>query len=310
MEKVTRAAALYYLIQGVAVAGWWLVLVLRPEVRGFFQLEADSQVSLLAFLIPDAIFLAAGSLAAALLILIRNRYSTVAMWLVTGAISYAWAYTFSFVAMTDVGWLGVIMMSPAMIWSGIFATGMTVGDGMFRQSKKSSTGYVIFKTFAQIVVVWGIILFVFPFLITIVEDKVGIPRLGFPFQRVIAAFLFVLMSSIGIYAAIVMSRFGKGTPLPLDHAAELVFLGPYAWVRNPMAVSGIGQGLAMALFLGSPLVAVYALMGSAIWQFVFRPLEEDDLFKRFGEPFDLYRREVKCWLPRSRPYSVEKRDVV
>ena len=58
--------------------------------------------------------------------------------------------------------------------------------------------------------------------------------------------LFVVFSSIGVWSAVVMSRIGKGTPLPLDHASDLVVVGPYKYVRNPMAVSGIGQGLAVA----------------------------------------------------------------
>ena len=305
MEKVRRAAALYYAVQGIGVVCWWLLLVIRPETRSYFQLEEASQTSLIAFWLPDLAFAAVGSVAAAFLVHTRSRYETAAMWLVTGAVSYAALYTFSFAMITDAGWPGVVMMVPAMIWSGVFATALTVGDGMFRPSEEASTGYVIFKTFTQIAVVWGLILFVFPYLITIVEDKIGMPRLEFAVQRPIAAVLFVMLSSIGIYAAIVMSRVGKGTPLPLDHASELVALGPYAWVRNPMALSGVGQGLAVALFLGSPLVAVYALMGSAIWQVVFRPLEEEDMKARFGEPYERYSREVKCWVPRRSAYRSE-----
>ena len=298
MEKVRTAAAVYYLLQGIGVVGWWMMLVFWPGTRGYFQLEADSQTSLLAFWLPDLAFAAIGSVATAFLIYLRNRYETAAMWLVTGAVSYAAVYTFTFAAATDRGWVGVVMMFPAMIWSGVFAAAITVGNGMFRRAKAASSGYVVFKTFAQIVLVWGLILFVLPYLITVVEDKIGIPRLEFAFQKPMAAVIFVLLSSIGIYAAIVMSRVGKGTPLPLDHATELVVLGPYAYVRNPMAVSGVGQGLAVALFLGSPLVALYALMGSAIWQLIFRPLEEDDLAARFGPPYEEYRDAVKCWTPR------------
>lgn len=117
--------------------------------------------------------------------------------------------------------------------------------------------------------------------------------------------LFLAISSIGVWAAITMSRIGKGTPLPLDHATNLVVRGPYAYVRNPMAVSGVGQGLAVALFLGSPLVALYALMGSLIWQLMFRPLEEDDLHARFGDPYGEYCTAIKCWVPNTRPYQIE-----
>lgn len=305
MEKVRRTAVLYFLLQGLAVAAWWLVLFVKPETRAYFQLEADSQTSLMAFLLPDAVFVAAGSLIVAYLVYLRNRYEVSALWLLTGAISYATVYTFSLALATDNGWLGVVMMAPATLWSGVFATALTVKSEMFRQAKVTSINYVLLKTLTQIAVVWGLILVVFPYVITLVENKLGIPRLTFPYQAPIAAGLFLTLSSIGIYAAVVMSRIGKGTPLPLDHASDLVVLGPYAYVRNPMAVSGVGQGLAVALFLGSPLVAVYALMGSAIWQFVFRPLEEDDMTWRFGDEFERYRDEVKCWVPRRRRYLVE-----
>jgi protein-S-isoprenylcysteine O-methyltransferase Ste14 len=134
------------------------------------------------------------------------------------------------------------------------------------------------------------------------EDKLGIDRLEFPAQRLIASILFVIISLPGVWSAMVMSTKGKGTPLPLDHATDLVISGPYRYVRNPMAVSGIGQGLTVALFLGSPIVAIYALMGSAIWQLIFRPLEEDDLEARFGNEFDKYRSKVRCWIPRRSPF--------
>lgn len=303
MEKVRRTATFYYLVQGLAVAGWWVFLFARPEARAYFQLESGSQTSLMAFLLPDAAFLALGSLIAAYIVHTRNRYEIAVLWLLTGAISYATFYTFAFTLITDRGWMGVILMMPAMLWTGVFATGMTVKNEMFRQAKVTSTNYVLLKTFTQIAVVWSLILFVFPYLITLVEDKLGIARLDLPYQKPIAAVLFVALSSIGVYSAIVMSRIGKGTPLPLDHASDLVVLGPYAYVRNPMAVSGIGQGLAVALFLGSPLVAVYALIGSAVWQFVFRPLEEDDLVVRFSDSYLDYRGAVKCWVPRLKRYE-------
>jgi protein-S-isoprenylcysteine O-methyltransferase Ste14 len=81
--------------------------------------------------------------------------------------------------------------------------------------------------------------------------------------------------------------------------------GIYAYVRNPMAISGIGQGLAVALFLVSPLVAVYALMGASLWQFVFRPLEEEDLRKNFGADYENYCETVRCWIPNRQPFKLK-----
>lgn len=308
MEKVRRAAAIYYLLQGISVIAWWAMLAVLPESRSWFQLEAKSQLSLLAFWLPDALFIAPGSLVAAYLIYSCNRFETAAMWMLTGAVSYATLYTLAFAMMTDRGWLGVVLMLPAMLWTGVFASALTVKNEMFRQARVSSTNYVMLKTLVQIVVVWSIILIVFPYLITTIENRLGIPQLQFSYQRPVATVLFVALSLIGIYAAIVMSRFGKGTPLPLDHASTLVVRGPYAWVRNPMAVSGVGQGLAVALFLGSPLVTVYAIMGSAIWQLIFRPMEEDNMYERFGEPYERYRNVVRCWVPQSKSFSMDADD--
>ncbi len=305
MEKVRRTAAVYFLVQGIGVFIWWLILYLEPSMRKYFQLDASSQTSLMAFWLADLAFLGVGSLAAAWLCFRKHQYVQIAAWFVTGAVSYAAIYCLAFALMTDVGWLGVTFMFPAMIWSGVFAVGMSFEETMFRKAADTSTNWILVKTFTQIIVVWSIILVVFPYLITIVEDNIGIARLDSPYQKPLAAFLFVAISSIGIYAAFTMSRIGKGTPLPLDHAKKLVVRGPYAYVRNPMAVSGVGQGLAVAMFLGSPLVVLYALMGSLVWQLIFRPLEEDDLSRRFGAEYEEYRKAVKCWIPRTAAYQID-----
>ncbi|MBV6495159.1 MAG: isoprenylcysteine carboxylmethyltransferase family protein [Acidobacteria bacterium ACB1] len=300
--KVFRTASFYLAFQGSVVIAWWITLMAYPSLRSVFALEPGSETSLLAFWFADLAFLGIGSLVAAYLAWREHEAMQPAMWFVTGAISYATIYTLSFAAMTDQGWLGVLLMLPAMLLSGVFATGLSMRMKMFRASSPSTEARYVLKTFLQIVVVWSVVLVVIPYLLSILEAKAGFPSFTFPLQKPISAALFLGFSSVGIYSAIVMSRIGKGTPLPLDHAIKLVVKGPYAWVRNPMAVSGIGQGLAVALFLGSGVVAVYALVGSAIWQFILRPLEETDLLARFGEPYREYQRAVKCWIPLSTPY--------
>lgn len=305
MKKVRRFAIIYFGFQGIAVVSWWIILQTVPASRTLFRLETDSESSLLAFWLPDLAFIAIGSLVTSVLLHLKSRFEIASIWFVTGAISYATLYVFAFALMTDRGWLGVTLMVPAMLWTGVFATGITSGNAMFRPAREASTSYVLLKTYVQIVVVWTIILVVFPYLITILEDKIGLVRLEFAFQKQIAILVFAGISALGIWAAHSMSHIGKGTPLPLDHAKQLVVVGPYAYVRNPMALSGIIQGLAVALFLGSPLVAVYAVMGSIIWQTVFRPLEEDDLASRFGISYSNYCNAVRCWVPRRNSYQIE-----
>lgn len=296
---------MYFAIQGLAVIVWWTILYFVPASRQYFVLEKSSETSLMAFWLADLSFLGIGSLATSWLCHRDHEYQRIAAWFVTGAESYASLYCLAFTWVTDTGWLGVTLMFPAMIWTGVFAVGVSFEKAMFRPAIETSTNWILIKTFSQIFVVWSVILVLFPYLITIVEDKLGIERLEFQFQKPIALLLLVAISSLGVVSAITMSRVGKGTPLPLDHATNFVAVGPYGYVRNPMAVSGVGQGLMVALFLGSPLVALYALMGSMVWQLVFRPLEEVDLRQRFAQEYVSYCRAVKCWIPRMSAYQID-----
>ncbi len=300
---VRKSASLYFAMQGIGIIAWWCLLYFVPTSRALFQM-GNSENILLSFWLPDLAFLAFGSIAAAYLCWANHRFTSIAIWFVIGLMTYAAVYTLSFALMTDTGWLGVIFMLPAMIWSGVFGVGLPpVSDYMFRRAAPANTNWILTKTLTQIVVVWSVILVVFPYLITLVEAKIGVPNYAFPFQKIIAGIYFVLISSLGVYSAYVMSKVGKGTPLPLDHAPNFVATGAYAFVRNPMAVSGIGQGIAVALFLGSPLVLLYAIMGSLIWQVIFRPLEEEHLRKRFGKEYEDYCEKVKCWIPNLTPYK-------
>ena len=92
-----------------------------------------------------------------------------------------------------------------------------------------------------------------------------------------------------------MVLLGSGTPLPMREAKHLVVQGPYRWVRNPMAIAGIGQGLAVALGQGQFLYMIVAAGGAILWHVLIRPVEEAHLAARFGSAYDDYRSRVQCW---------------
>lgn len=108
---------------------------------------------------------------------------------------------------------------------------------------------------------------------------------------------FVIASALAAAAGSVCSAF---LVLRGRIPTEWVIAGPYRYVRNPMAISGIVQGAAVGLIMGSWLVVVYAVLGSAVWNWVVRPHEEADLAARFGDEFTRYRQRVRCWVPRLR----------
>lgn len=303
---IRKTACIYFAIQGAAVIVWWILLLLVPASRRYFQM-GETDATLLAFWLPDLFLLAAGSLAVSVFCFLDSKFIVSAVWFVTGTIAYAAFYCLSFAFLYDSGWLGATLMLPALLWSSNFALALspTAEEFMFRRSKDARTSWILAKTFLQIIVVWSLILFIFPALIIRLENKLGIEQFTFPLQKTLATIIFCTMSFVGLFGAYTMARIGRGTPLPLDAAQKLVVAGIYSFVRNPMAISGIGQGLAVGLFLGSPLVLIYALMGGLIWQAIFRPLEEEDLLKNFGADYEQYCQNVRCWFPRFTPYQID-----
>jgi protein-S-isoprenylcysteine O-methyltransferase Ste14 len=169
-----------------------------------------------------------------------------------------------------------------------------------RVARPASRAVNTAKTVAQIVVMWSVLLAAVPLALAGTEEVWGRARL--PPRPLLGAGLFGVMSLLGLLTANVLVRDGRGTPLPLDTARELVVSGPYRYVRNPMAIFGFGQGLAVGLWLGSPAVLAYTVVGMAAWQWLARPWEEADLETRFGEAYRRYKAAVPCWIPRLKPY--------
>jgi protein-S-isoprenylcysteine O-methyltransferase Ste14 len=173
----------------------------------------------------------------------------------------------------------------------------------FRRAKEATHRWNLAKTFVQIAFFWTLFLWLMPTQIVHLESLVGRAQIEWQGQRSVACILFTAASILGLYAGITMAIAGKGTPLPLDTARELVIKGPYSRVRNPMAIAGLGQGFAVAIYFGSPAVAAYSLIGGLIWNFGVRPVEERDLQERFGAPYTRYKKNVSCWMPNVAAYS-------
>ena len=168
---------------------------------------------------------------------------------------------------------------------------------LIRVSRPASFGWNYTKTLLQTAALWGAFLIVLPAVIAGLEgDR------GFPEHQVVAAVLFAVFGALGLWGGYVMARVGEGTPLPLDTAPRLVIAGPYRWVRNPMAISAPAQAAALSLWHGSWWLVIYGVGAAIVWHVVIRPPEERDLVERFGEPYETYRRAVRCWLPRRSPY--------
>lgn len=146
-------------------------------------------------------------------------------------------------------------------------------------------------------VLWSMTLWLMPVWIVQLELWLGIPKLRFQFQAPVAWGIFVVSAIFNLSSALTMTVVGKGTPLPVDCAPRLVVKGLYRYVRNPMAIGGLGMGYAVGIGFGSIGVTIYVTLGMLIWNYFVRPIEERDLLARFGQPYQQYCQQVQCWFP-------------
>jgi protein-S-isoprenylcysteine O-methyltransferase Ste14 len=288
----------YFAVQAVAGAAWWIGVFTSTFVRET-TLGSLDPVAVAIFDIP--LFVIASAVAA---FGVRAAALIATGWTVVVAMALAAYATIT----TEAGW-GVLIMAAAagasiialclLLLGRVPLEWIVRGPFAFRPAslRPGSAGYIA-TTLAQIVFFWGFFLVVLPLVLVLLEQRwrlaVVFPQLAWP----AGVALLLLASALGLSSAFVMSTRGKGTPLPSAMPNRLVVAGPYRWLRNPMAVAGIVQGVGVGLLLSSWLVVVYAVIGSVLWNYAVRPSEEADLERRFGAEFQHYRQTVRCWIPR------------
>jgi protein-S-isoprenylcysteine O-methyltransferase Ste14 len=290
----------YFAVQAVAGAGWWLAVLLSPLVRAATLGRLDP----LSVAIADVPLFVVASAVAASGVQIAAWVAAVWTCLVAAALAL-------FATITgEAGW-GVLVMAAAaggslvalclVVRGRVPTEWLIAGPFAFRAAHARSTRAIVAATGAQLLVFWGVFLVVGPLLIVVLERRWNV-AVAFPgFVHPIGAIILVLASALGIWSAVAMAVAGRGTPLPIAMPRRLVVVGPYRFVRNPMALAGIVQGVAVGLVSSSWLVVAYAVVGSVIWNLAVRPQEEADLEVRFGEDFQRYRSAVRCWIPRLTP---------
>ena len=300
----TTFAGWYFLFQAFAFSGWWLYLYGVPDAVPLFVPPGASAVDLTAFRAPDLIVAVPASLAAAVAIFRSLRWAVPLAWLTAGAVIYAFVYCVAWSIARDGAWLSVALMAPAALFSGIGALDISAGTlVIFRRAAPLGRSRHVAATVAQIVIFWSFFLFIVPTAIVFVERKLHALVLNIPARRIVGALMFIAFSGLGLASGLTISSRGAGTPLPFDATNRLVTTGPYAYLRNPMVVAGLGQGAAVGVWLGSWAVLAYVFAGGLIWQYLVRPAEERDLRDAFGDQFAAYCTEVRCWIPRGSPYG-------
>ena len=123
----------------------------------------------------------------------------------------------------------------------------------------------------------------------------------------IFTFLGIFISLIGLsILSITISTFirkGKGTLAPWSPTKKLVITGLHAYVRNPMILGVMICLAGEALLFASWKILFWLILFFIINQLFFILHEEPSLLNRFGNEYAEYKKNVKRWIPRKRPYQ-------
>src|SRR6056297_310928 len=295
----TQIVASYFLVQAIGTAAWWVLLIAYPLSVKWFQPIDWPTGALLSFWLADFVLIIAGSIIAAIAVSRQHDWAGNVVWAVAVVTWYPTLVCIATSMQSGEAWIA----SSMMVSMAGLSLAMATIHGKADQSPATirvtamQRWHAVLWTLGQTVIFWSVFLWVLPMGIVELERYCGIDRFEHGFQLPASIGLFAAASCLGLWSGVTMATRGNGTPLPTATAPRLVIAGPYRFVRNPMAVAGIVQGLAVSWYLGSYAVLVYSIAGAVLWHIAVRPVEESDLNSRFGDAYNEYQRRVKLWIP-------------
>ena len=126
---------------------------------------------------------------------------------------------------------------------------------------------------------------------------------GWIWPIAIVAAVLILSGVVVLLDAFIRFARADGTPAPPVPTAHLVVVGPYRFVRNPMYVAVLAIILGQALLFASWATVLYAGIALLAVLLFVRFYEEPTLERAYGDEYREYRRNVRGWIPRLRPWN-------
>jgi len=118
-----------------------------------------------------------------------------------------------------------------------------------------------------------------------------------------AGALLICAGLVPIVGSFVEFARADGTPVPAASPSRLVVSGFYRYVRNPINAGFVAVLIGEVLVTGSPGLLEYTAVAWCIGAAAVRFYEEPTLARKFGADYQAYRRAVRAWIPRSRPWT-------
>jgi len=110
-----------------------------------------------------------------------------------------------------------------------------------------------------------------------------------------------LVVLIGAFARFVSE--GSGTPAPVAPTERLVIGGLFRFVRNPMYLAVVTILLGQSVLFASTTLLIYTFVVWAAMAAFVRWYEEPVLTTRYGQQYADYRRNVRAWWPKLKPWN-------
>ena len=152
----------------------------------------------------------------------------------------------------------------------------------------------ILKSLIFLILVPGLLIGYFPYLISTTDSELFAP--GAVSYLALPLWLTGAAGMLWCFWNFLVN--GRGTPAPFDPPKQLVAVGLYRLIRNPMYVAGLIALSGWILWSPSlPLVVAPILFFTAAHLFVTL-YEEPTLRKKFGAAYEDYCQRVPRWIPR------------
>jgi protein-S-isoprenylcysteine O-methyltransferase Ste14 len=122
----------------------------------------------------------------------------------------------------------------------------------------------------------------------------------------IVSIIGLMIVLIGLIAMILTIRMfvqmGEGTLAPWRPTKKFVVSGLYRYVRNPMILGVLLVLCGESIVFRSCRIAIWLVVFFIINHLYFLLSEEPGLIKRFGREYVEYKKNVRRWIPRLRPW--------
>lgn len=167
----------------------------------------------------------------------------------------------------------------------------------------SPTRWEHFKAILQLPFIVALIL---PLLIHLfTKEFIVIPICGRPFWQsaIIGSSFLTIGLALFIKSLQLFDKIGKGTLAPWNPTSNMIIVGLYQYVRNPMIIGVVFILLAEAFFYQNGNILIFTGIFVTLKTLYFIFDEEPTMRKRYGNEYLAYKKHVPRWIPRVKAWT-------